>query len=113
MYEKIFRKEYKEDENLKDFWIFWLQFLLKNHYLKRIMEENPKMKIYFSRGWGGGSSHCSKTSGDLGFGGLKQSLESLNLRSLMHVWENDVDSVMQTLCFWMFSKKNWDLAIQF
>ena len=34
MYEKNVRKEYKEDENLSEFCIFWLHFLLKNHDLE-------------------------------------------------------------------------------
>ena len=41
------KKKQRADENLSDFCIFWLQFLLKNHYLKWINEESPKIKFYF------------------------------------------------------------------
>ena len=45
---------------MSDFCIFWLQFLLKNHYLKWIIEESPKIKIYYFERLGRGQGTIFK-----------------------------------------------------
>ena len=51
LYEKISRKEYNEMKNFSIF-AFFLQLLLKNHYLNWINEESHKIQFEFFEGCG-------------------------------------------------------------
>ena len=66
---KSLEKKTKSWWKFKRFCIFWLQFLLKNHYLTWLNGESPKIKIYFFEGLGGGvKAPFSKILGVWGLG---------------------------------------------